>query len=187
MPHKASVSALQRKVPSPTVPRCLLLRTLLHSDAEEDLLETNRSTDQRVQHNVLPFRTLYPSLYKVLCMLFVQTVPSARHPPAKLLLLQVCHPLWAFQGQWTTIWRTKYSGASTLILPYSYLTICISSRKLHLDDSSSGPMGSPVTMVRNWRPVTDSFQKWLTAYMVYMLVTLTAIQDRLSSLLSTSR
>ena len=34
--------------------------------------------------------------------------------------------------------------------------------------------GSPVTMVRKRKPVIESFQKWLEAYMVYMLVIVTA-------------
>ena len=50
--------------------------------------------------------------------------------------------------------------------------------QLHLDDSSSGPMGSPVTMVRKTKPIIDSFQKWLEAYMVYMLVIVTAYPRR---------
>jgi len=32
----------------------------------------------------------------------------------------------------------------------------------------------PVTMVREQKPVIDLFQKWLEAYMVYMLVIVTA-------------
>ena len=41
--------------------------------------------------------------------------------------------------------------------------------QLRLDDSSSGPMGSPVTTVRKKKPVIDTFPKWLDAYMTYML------------------
>ena len=37
-------------------------------------------------------------------------------------------------------------------------------------DSSSGPMGSPVTMVRKKKPVIDTFLKWLDAFMTYMLI-----------------
>ena len=39
-------------------------------------------------------------------------------------------------------------------------------------------MGSPVTMVRKRKPVIDSFQKWLEAYMVYMLIIITAYPRR---------
>ena len=50
--------------------------------------------------------------------------------------------------------------------------------QLRLDDLSSGPMGSPVTMVTKKKPVIDTFQKWLDAYMVYMLVLVTAYRRR---------
>ena len=45
-------------------------------------------------------------------------------------ILENSRLLWDFRGQWTVIWRTKYSGVSTLILPYSYLTTCTSPRPL---------------------------------------------------------
>ena len=59
-------------------------------------------------------------------------------------------------------------------------TTCISPRPLKssLDDSSSGPMGSPVTMVRKKKPVIDTFQKWLHAYMAYMIVLVSACPCR---------
>ena len=50
--------------------------------------------------------------------------------------------------------------------------------QLRLDDLSSGPMGSPVTMVRKKKPVIDTFQKWLDTYMVYMLVLVTSYPSR---------
>ena len=50
--------------------------------------------------------------------------------------------------------------------------------QLRLDDSSSGPMGSPVTMVRKKKPFIDTFPKWLDAYMTYMLVLVNAYPRR---------
>ena len=65
-----------------------------------------------------------------------------------------------------------------LLLPDNLYQSQIPEIQLRLDDSSSGPMGSPVTMVRKKKPVIDTFQKWLDAYMVYMLVLVTAYQRR---------
>ena len=39
-------------------------------------------------------------------------------------------------------------------------------------------MGSPVTMVRKRKPMMDTFQKWLDAYMAYMLVIVAAYPRR---------
>ena len=50
--------------------------------------------------------------------------------------------------------------------------------QLRLDDSSSGPMGSPATMARKKKPVIDTFQKWLHAYMAYMIVLVSAYPRR---------
>ena len=110
-------------MPSPTAPRCLLLRTCC-SQIQRKIssipisLPINKTPS--VQRSVLPSGTSYPSLCTALCTPFVQTAPSARHPPTKFPLLRVWCLLWVFGGRWTVIWRTKYSGVSTLILPYSY-------------------------------------------------------------------
>ena len=65
-----------------------------------------------------------------------------------------------------------------LLLPDNLYQSQTPEIQLRLDDSSSGPMGSPVTMVRKKKPVIDTFQKWLDAYMVYMLVLVTAYSRR---------
>ena len=65
-----------------------------------------------------------------------------------------------------------------LLLPDNLYQSQTPEIQLRLDDSSSGPMGSPVTMVRKSKPVIDTFQKWLDAYMVYMLVLVTAYPRR---------
>ena len=43
-------------------------------------------------------------------------------------------------------------------------------------------MGSPVTMTRKKKPVTDTFPKWLDTYMTYMLVLVNAYLHQRSSL-----
>lgn len=53
-----------------------------------------------------------------------------------------------------------------LLLPDNMYQSQAPEIQLHLDDSSSGPIGSPVTMARKRNPIIDSFQKWLEAYMV---------------------
>lgn len=62
----------------------------------------------------------------------------------------------------------------TLLLPNNVCQSHTPEIHLCLDDLSSGPMGSPVTMVRKRKPVIDSLEKWLEVYMVYMLVTVNA-------------
>ena len=57
-----------------------------------------------------------------------------------------------------------------LLLPDNMYQPQTPELQLRLDDSSLGPLGSPVMMVRKRKPVIDTFQKWLDAYMAYMLV-----------------
>ena len=124
------------------------------------------------QCSVLPLRTLSPSLCAALRTPFVQTAPSARCPPTKLSLLRVWHHLWVFQGQWTEIWGGKNTPGW---VHWSCLTLSQTHEiQLYLDDSSSGLMGFLFTLVSKRKPVIDSFQKWLEACMVYMLVIVTA-------------
>lgn len=47
-----------------------------------------------------------------------------------------------------------------------------------LDESSSGPNGSPVIMAKKKKPVIDTFQEWLDVHTVYMLILLTAYPRR---------
>ena len=65
-----------------------------------------------------------------------------------------------------------------LLLPENLYQSQTPEIHLRMDDSSSGPKGSPVTMVRKKKPVTDTFQKWLDAYIVYMPVLVTAYPKR---------
>lgn len=65
-----------------------------------------------------------------------------------------------------------------LLLPESLNETQTPELQLRLDNSTLGPMGSPVTMVRKWRPTIDSFQKWLDAYLAFMLVLVAAYPRR---------
>lgn len=65
-----------------------------------------------------------------------------------------------------------------LLLPDNLYQSQTPEIQLRLDDSSSGPMGSPVTMVRKKKPVIDTFPKWLDAYMAYMIVLVSAYPRR---------
>ena len=65
-----------------------------------------------------------------------------------------------------------------LLLPDTLYQSQTAEFQLRLDDSSSGPMGSPVTMVRKKKPVIDTFPKWLDAFMTYMLILVNAYPRR---------
>ena len=65
-----------------------------------------------------------------------------------------------------------------LLLPDTLYQSQTPEIQLRLDDSSSGPMGSPVTMVRKKKPVIDTFPKWLDAFMTYMLILVNAYPRR---------
>ena len=75
------------------------------------------------------------------------------------------------------ILRGKYIDFA-LLLPDTLYQSQTPEIQLCLDDSSSGPMGSPVAMVRKKKPVNDTFPKWLDAYMTYMLVLVNAYPRR---------
>ena len=65
-----------------------------------------------------------------------------------------------------------------LLLPDTLYQSQTPEIQLRLDDSSSGPMGSRVTMVRKKKPVIDTFPKWLDAFMTYMLILVNAYPRR---------
>ena len=75
------------------------------------------------------------------------------------------------------ILRVEYIDFA-LLLPDTLYQSQTPGIQLRLDDSSSGPMGSPVTTVRKKKPVIDTFPKWLDAYMTYMLVLVNAYPRR---------
>ena len=66
------------------------------------------------------------------------------------------------------ILRGEYIDFS-LLLPDSIAHPQAPSFQLRFDESLPGSLGSPLTMIRKRKPITDSFHKWLDAYTTYML------------------
>ena len=64
------------------------------------------------------------------------------------------------------------------LLPDSLHQAQLPDIHFRLADSSPGPMGSPITMVRKRKPVIESFQKWIDAFTTYMLVIVAAYPRR---------
>ena len=75
------------------------------------------------------------------------------------------------------ILRGEYTDFA-LLLPDTLYQSQTPEIHLRLDDSSLGPMGSPVTMVRKKKPVIDTFPKWFDAFMTYMLILVNAYPRR---------
>ena len=161
------------------------IEDMLQSDAEEDLFHTNQSTDQR--------DALSPAQRSAIADIVSQSVQSALQavrtnnafsptPSSQTLApsgmaspLGLSRPV--DRNMEDKILRGEYVDLA-LLLPDNLYQSQAPEIQLRLDDSSSGPLGSPVTMVRKRKPVIDSFQKWLEAYMVYMLVIVTAYPRR---------
>ncbi|CAH3181471.1 unnamed protein product [Porites lobata] len=82
---------------------------------------------------------------------------------------------------WTRHSRIKYSAVSTLISLCFCQKHCTRPRPrppIALRGLAPGSLGSPLTVVKRKKPVVDSFQKWLDAFMAYMLVIVTAYPNR---------
>jgi len=62
----------------------------------------------------------------------------------------------------------------TLLLPDSLTQAQVPELPLPLDDLSPGSLSSPLSIVRQRKPVIDTFHKWLDAYMTYMLIIVAA-------------
>ena len=79
-------------------------------------------------------------------------------------------------GDWALVRNVHRSGYIDfpLLLPETLHESQTPEIQLRLDDSSSGSIGSPVTMVRKKKPAIDTLPKWLDAYMTYMLVLVNA-------------
>ena len=114
----------------------------------------------------------------------LQTSPAAHLPSAStqnLLTPGMASPLGLSRPGDKTfedkILRGEYIDFA-LLLPDTLYQSQTPGIQLRLDDSSSGPMGSPVTTVRKKKPVIDTFPKWLDAYMTYMLVLVNAYPRR---------
>lgn len=157
------------------------IEDMLQSDAEEDLFETNRSTDQRdalsqAQRSAIQdivSQSVQSALHAVRTNNAFSPTPSSQPLAASGMAspLGLSRPV--DRNMEDKILRGEYVDLA-LLLPDNMYQSQAPEIQLRLDDSSSGPMGSPVTMVRKRKPVIDSFQKWLEAYMVYMLVIVTA-------------
>ena len=166
---------------------------MLESDVGEDLFPTSQFTDQ---HNALS--PVQHSAIQDIVSQSVQSALEAVRTNSTFSLTQSSQPLTASgmasplglsrpvdRNMEDKILHGEYVDLA-LLLPDNLYQSQAPEIQLHLDDSSSGPMGSPVTMVRKRKPVVDLFQKWLEAYMVYMLVIVTAY-PRQALELSTSR
>ena len=71
----------------------------------------------------------------------------------------------------------------TLLLPDSISQSQVPDLQFRLADSSPGPLGSPITMVRKRKPTIDSFQKWIDAFTAYMVVIVSSYRRRSVELL----
>ena len=71
------------------------------------------------------------------------------------------------------ILRGEYVDFS-LLLPKTLYQSQTPALQLHYEESPPGSLGSPLTVVKCKKPVVDSFQKWLDAFMAYRLVIVTA-------------
>ena len=66
----------------------------------------------------------------------------------------------------------------SLLMPETLYQTQTPALQLHYEDLPPGYLGSPLTVVKCKKPVVDSFQKWLDAFMAYMLVIVTAYPNR---------
>ena len=93
--------------------------------------------------------------------LLVQFSSALRHRGNRVTISP--HRLWAFQDQLTVVWRTKYSGVSTLILLCYYQTTCISPRPLRSSSvwmtRPQAPWVPPSPWLERKKSVIDTFQK----------------------------
>ena len=88
-------------------------------------------------------------------------------------------------GDWALVGNVHRSGYIDfpLLLRETLYQSHTPEIQLCLDDSSSGSMGSPITMVRKKKPAIDTLPKWLDAYMTYMLVLVNAYPRRALTLI----
>ena len=66
----------------------------------------------------------------------------------------------------------------SLLLPETLYQTQAPALQLRYEDSPPGSSGSLLTVVKHKKPNADSFQKWLDAFMAYMLVIVTAYPNR---------
>ena len=161
------------------------IEDMLESDAEEDLFPTSQSTDQRdalspAQRSAIQ-DIVSQSVQSALDAVRTNSAFSPTQSSQPLAASGMASPLGLSRpvdrNMEDKILRGEYVDLA-LLLPDNLYQSQAPDIQLRLDDSSAGPMGSPVTTVRKRKPVIDSFQKWLEAYMVYMLVIVTAYPRR---------
>ena len=157
---------------------------MLQSDAEEGLFHTDQSGNrdafspaQRSAIEDIVAQSVHSALQAVRTNSAFSPTPSNQTLAASGMAspLGLSRPV--DRNMEDKILRGEYVDLA-LLLPDNLYQAQTPEIQLRLDDSSSGPMGSPVTMVRKRKPVIDSFQKWLEAYMVYMLIIVTAYPRR---------
>ena len=78
---------------------------------------------------------------------------------------------------WTKPSTIKYVDFF-LLLPETLYQTQTPALQLRYEYSLPGYLGSPLTVVKRKKPVVDSFQKWLDAFMAYMLVIVSAYPNR---------
>ena len=136
------------------------IEDMLESDAEEDLFPTSQSTDQR--------DALSPAQRFAIQDIVSQSIQSALdavHTNSAFSPTQSSQPLAASgmasplglsrpvdRNMEDKILRGEYVDLA-LLLPDNLYQSQAPDIQLRLDDSSAGPMGSPVTMVRKRKPV----------------------------------
>ena len=167
------------------MPSLSSIEDMLQSDAEEDLFHTNQSTDQRdalspAQRSAIAdidSQSVQSALQAVRTNSAFSPTPSSQTlaPSGMASPLGLSRPV--DRNMEDKILRGEYVDLA-LLLPDNLYQSQAPEIQLRLDDSSSGPLGSSVSMVRKRKPVIDSFQKWLEADMVYMLVIVTAYPRR---------
>ena len=151
------------------------LEDMLHSDAEEDLFHTDQFGNRR--------DALSPEQHSAIEDIVSQSLHSALHavransafsptPNQTLAASGMASPLGLSrpvdQNMENKILRGEFVDLP-LLLPDNLYQSQTPEIQLRLDDSSSGPMGSPVTMIRKRKPVIDSFRSgwrptWCTCW-----------------------
>ena len=145
---------------------------MLQSDTEEDLFPTDHCTDQRealspAQRSIIEDIVSW-SVHNALDAVCTNSDFSQMPSSQTLAALGMASPLGLLRpvdrNMEDEILLGEYVDLAFL-LPDNLYHSQATEIQLRLDDSSSGPLGSPVTMVRKRKPVIDSFQKWLEAYL----------------------
>ena len=141
---------------------------ILQSETEEDLFPPDHrdtlSPAQRSAIEDIVSRSVHSALDAVRTNSAFRPTPSSQPLAASGMASPLGLSMPVDHNMEDKILRGEYVDLA-LLLPYNLYQSQAPEIQLRLDDSSSGPLGSPVTMVRKRKPVIDSFQKWLEAYL----------------------